>query len=61
MISTMREFVLRLEGLTDISDAYEYFENKCSENMREIIYSFADPESSEPFRSAMYNIGFTEY
>ncbi len=61
-ISTIREFVLFLElELINLSDASDVFEDQCTSNLRDLIYSFADPESPEPFRSAMYNIGFTEY
>lgn len=61
-ISTIREFVLFVElQLIDLSEAYDVFEFHCTSNLRDLIYSFADPESNEPFRSAMFNLGFVEY
>jgi len=61
-ISTIREFVLFVElQLINLSDASDVFEDQCTSNLRDLIYSFADPESNEPFRSAMFNLGFTEY
>lgn len=58
MLATIREFVLAVENLQRISDAH-YLE--CTENLRELIFSFSDADTPEPFRSAMYNLGFTEY
>lgn len=61
MLATMREFVLAVESLQNISDVYDLFEDECTETLRELIFSFSDTNSPEPFRSAMYNLGFTEY
>ena len=61
MLATIREFVLAVENLQRISDAHYLFEDECTENLRELIFSFSDADTPEPFRSAMYNLGFTEY
>jgi len=37
------------------------FEDNTDEDVRYQIYSLSTPDSSEPFRSAMINIGFTDY
>jgi hypothetical protein len=62
MLTTLREFVSFLNNCQDIpSDAYYCFELECSDELRDQIYSLADVDSAEPFRSAMHNLGFTEY
>jgi hypothetical protein len=64
MINTLREFVHKVEDLQSIGElpeAYDVFEDECTEQVREFIYSLADAGSNEPFRSAMHNIGFTRY
>lgn len=61
MITTLVEFVVRVNSLTNISDAHYVFEDECSEELRAQVSMFADLNSPEPFRSAMYNMGFVEY
>ena len=61
MLKTIDEFVARVSSLADIGDAYDVFEDECSADLRKSIYSFADEDSVEPFRSAMYNLGFKDY
>lgn len=61
MIKTLKDFVVAVDKLSDIHDAYDIFEDDCSEDLRGLIYKLADQDTPEPFRSAMYNIGFTQY
>jgi len=61
MLTTLSEFVLRVNRLQDISDAYDVFEEECTEELRDQIYGLATIDSEEPFRSAMINMGFTTY
>ena len=58
---TLEDFVGAVQELDRVSDAYYLFEDRCSEALRGEIYSFADADATEPFRSAMYNLGFTSY
>ena len=58
-IKNLKRFVLMC--LANPGLEYELFEDECTEELRDLIYSLADQESPEPFRSAMINIGFTEY
>lgn len=60
-IVTFDSFVNRVANLADISDAYDLFEFECTDSVRDQVYSFADKDSPEPFRSAMYNLGFKTY
>ena len=46
MISTLDQFIRRVESLDDISDAYYVFEDECTPELREEILSFADDDSS---------------
>ena len=61
MISTLDQFIRRVESLDEISDAYYVFEGECTPELREEILSFADDDSSEPFRAAMDFLGFDTY
>jgi hypothetical protein len=61
MITTLSEFILRVNRLQDISDACDVFEEGCTQALRDQIYTLADDDSCEPFRSAMINMGFTSY
>ena len=60
-IKTVREFVLRVESLKNLQDAADVFEDECSDELREVIYQFANLRSPEPFRSAMIKLGFKKY
>jgi hypothetical protein len=60
MITSIVEFIRQCEVSTN-DQIYELFEFNCSEDLRDLIYDFANPTSPEPFRSAMYNLGFTDY
>jgi hypothetical protein len=61
MITTLKGFILRVAELDDVHDAYYVFEEECSDQLRDYIYSLAIPDSSEPFRSAMISMGFDNY
>lgn len=60
-IKTVREFVLRVESLKNLQGAYDVFEDECTDELREVIYQFANRRSPEPFRSAMIKLGFEKY
>lgn len=61
MIATIKQFVLMCTAFPSSDEQYDLFENGCSASLRAQIYALADVNSPEPFRSAMNNIGFTEY
>jgi hypothetical protein len=61
MLKTLNEFILKVESLKNISDAYDIFEFECVDELRDYIYTFSDKNSSEPFRAAMHNLGFDTY
>lgn len=61
MVTTLKDFILRVNELKFNSLVAPLFEDACSDELRELIYSLADPHSPEPFRSAMHNIGFVNY
>ena len=61
MIRSIDEFILRVKNLDNVSDAYDLFEYLCTDELRDIIYSIADPASAEPFRNAMHRLGFVNY
>jgi hypothetical protein len=61
MITTLRDFILRIETLDDISDAYYVFEGECTDLVRRVIYNMTDPTGAEPFRDAMHIMGYKEY
>jgi hypothetical protein len=60
-ILTFDSFLNRVNELDDIHDAYDVFEYECTDTVRDYVLCFADADSVEPFRSAMYNLGFTDY
>jgi hypothetical protein len=61
MLSTVREFIAACNLLSDISDAYYVFEDRCSEELRNTLYLLADADTPEPFRSAMHKLGYPQY
>jgi hypothetical protein len=61
MLNTLREFVLAVDQLADLSDAYYVFEERCSDKLRDQIYTLSDSNTPEPFRSAMINLGYHSY
>lgn len=60
MLQTLREFVLRVEELDNVHDAYYVFEEEVSDTLRDEIYSLV-PDSAEPFRAAMLKLGYADY
>jgi hypothetical protein len=61
MLNTLTEFVDRVKELDNVYDAYHVFEEECTDELREDIYNMSEANSAEPFRSAMYNLGFSDY
>ncbi len=59
-IRTLKDFVLRVAALDDVSDAYYVFEDECTKELRAQIYKLSNCKS-EPFRTSMHIIGFTNY
>lgn len=61
-IETLRMFILMCNAdPTNYDLIYEIFEDDCTDKLRDQIYSLADPNSPEPFRSAMINMGFVNF
>ena len=60
-ILTLDSFLHRVANLADISEAYDVFEYECTDVVRDYVLCAADTDSVEPFRSAMYNLGFKSY
>lgn len=60
-ITTLRMFILLCNTNPDHVFIYHLFEDLCTEELRNQIYSLADDDTPEPFRSAMYNMGFPDY
>jgi hypothetical protein len=61
MLTTLNEFIRRVETLNEIQNAYDVFEYECSSALRDVIYDMADVSEAEPFRAAMHNLGFDSY
>ena len=64
LITTLRQFITKGEALQAegrISEMYEVFEDECTDEVAEQVYSLADADSNEPFRSAMCNMGFVNF
>lgn len=59
MISTIKQFIMMC--IARPGNEADLFEDSCTEEVRSQIYALADPESPEPFRSAMIALGFTDY
>ena len=60
-LKTLRDFIRRVDQLKNVQDAYDVFEDECTDDLREVIYEFADLKSPEPFRSAMIKLGYKNY
>ena len=61
LVSNLRTFILLVIANYDQQYIYELFEDGCTQRLRDQIYSLADPDTPEPFRSAMINMGFEDY
>jgi hypothetical protein len=61
IVSTFKDFVLRVTALNDIADAYDIFENECTNELRDQIYALSSNDYNEPFRTSMHILGFTTY
>lgn len=60
MIETLEQFVAFCKTAND-DEIFEAFEDRCSEDVREEVYAHSDPDNIEPFRNAMFNLGFVDY
>ena len=60
-INTIKDFILRVEALSDIGDAYYVFEDECTEELRLKIYGLAIDMTDEPFREAMHFLGYAGF
>ena len=63
MIETIEQFVEQVNKLTNITDAFDLFEEQCTEQLRVEIFELCGPanSSNEPFRCGMHILGFTEF
>jgi hypothetical protein len=61
LITTLKDFILKLEKLKDISHAFEVFEFDTSEEVRDLIYSMSPQDEPEPFRYAMRLMGYVTF
>ena len=59
-VSTLKDFVLRVTALNDVSNAYDIFEYECTNALRNQIYALSS-NTNEPFRASMHILGFTAY
>jgi hypothetical protein len=55
MLDDLQEFLQRCRDNPD--QAYDLFEDHCTERLRTEVYSHSDPEGNEPFRAAMDKLG----
>lgn len=60
MIKTLDEFVKFCKTASN-DDIYDAFEFDTTDEVRDQVYELASPDANEPFRSAMYNLGFVNY
>jgi len=60
MSKALKEFV-EFCKTASANEIYEKLEYNTNSNLRDEIYALADPVSDEPFRSAMFNLGFVNY
>jgi hypothetical protein len=61
MITTLKDFILAVEKLSDVSQAYELFEDETSEEVRSLIYGLVPADKAEPFREAMQLMGYANF
>jgi hypothetical protein len=61
MICTLKDFILAVEKLSDVSQAYDLFEDETSEEVRSLIYGLVAADEVEPFRAAMRLMGYTDF
>jgi len=60
-MNTLIEFKSAVDLLDDVADAYDIFEDDCTDDLRDEIYNLSDSDTPEPFRSAMRNMGYVTY
>jgi hypothetical protein len=61
MITTLKDFILAVEQLSDVSQAYELFEDETCEEVRSLIYGLVSADEVEPFREAMRLMGYADF
>jgi hypothetical protein len=60
MITTFEQFIAFCQTASN-DEIYEAFEDNCTDDVRDEVYSYANPGNPEPFRNAMFNLGFVNY
>lgn len=60
MITTLEQFIEFCKSATN-DEIFDAFEDDCSDEVRDEVYAYSDPDSPEPFRNAMFNLGFVNY
>ena len=62
-IATIPAFVARVNALANLHDAFDLFEDECTEELRSQIFELCGPANTqnEPFRLGMHILGFTEF
>ena len=58
-ITSIKQFILACVAFP--GEEADIFEDNTEDAVRDAIYKLADPNSPEPFRSAMINLGFEDY
>jgi hypothetical protein len=61
MITTLKDFILAVEQLSDVGQAYELFEDETCEPVRSLIYGLVAADEVEPFRAAMRLMGYADF
>jgi hypothetical protein len=61
MLTTLKDFILAVEKLSDLEQAHDLFEDNTAEDVRGLIYGLVSPDEAEPFRAAMHLMGYAEF
>ena len=70
MITTLAQFISEVTAIVGSDGKFtaktndkiiDMFEYNCTDDLRDTILGYSDSVTPEPFRSAMYNLGFTNY
>ena len=61
MITTLKDFILAVEQMPDVDQAYELFEDETCEEVRSLIYGLVSADEAEPFREAMRLMGYADF
>ena len=60
-VTSLAQFVSMCADAPDNDFIINLFEDETSEDVREEVFAHADPDSPEPFRSAMIALGFPDF